>query len=162
MSRIARVTSAWLGDASSLVDAMRAGALTPSEALEASLAAIEGSSLNAFCFVDADAARRRAAAADPSLPFGGVPVGIKELEPVAGWPLSEASLVFKDRIASYTATWVERLDAAGAVAVGQTTAPEFGGLNVGVSKIHGVTRNPWNTDRTPGGSSSGSSAAVAG
>ena len=156
------MTPAWLGDACSLVDAMRAGELTPSEALESSLEAIEQSSLNAFCFVDAEAARKRAATADPSLPFGGVPVGIKELEPVLGWPLSEASLVFKDRIASYTATWFERLVAAGAIPVGQTTAPEFGGLNVGVSKIHGVTRNPWNTDRTPGGSSSGSSAAVAG
>src|SRR5437588_5248637 len=102
MSRIARVTSAWLGDACSLVDAIRAGELTPSEALEASLHAIEGSSLNAFCFVDTDAARKGAAAANPSLPFGGVPIGIKELDPVAGWPHSEASLVFRDRIASYT------------------------------------------------------------
>ena len=156
------MTPAWLGDACSLVDAMRAGELTPSEALESSLEAIEQSSLNAFCFVDAEAARKRAATADTSLPLGGLPVGIKELEPVVGWPLSEASLVFKDRIASYTATWFERLVAAGAIPVGQTTAPEFGGLNIGMSKIHGVTRNPWNTDRTPGGSSAGSSAAVAG
>jgi aspartyl-tRNA(Asn)/glutamyl-tRNA(Gln) amidotransferase subunit A len=156
------VTDAWLGDACSLVDAMRAGELTPSEALEGSLAAIERSALNAFCFVDGDGARARAASADVALPFGGVPVGIKELDPVEGWPYSEASLVFRDRVAAYTSTWFERLAAAGAVPVGQTTAPEFGGLNVSVSKLHGITRNPWNTQKTTGGSSAGSSAAVAG
>src|SRR5207302_4968230 len=71
-------------------------------------------------------------------------------------------VVLRERSASYASTGFERLVAAGAGPVGQTTAPEFGGLNVGVSKIHGVTRNPWNTDRTTGGSSAGSSAAVAG
>jgi Asp-tRNA(Asn)/Glu-tRNA(Gln) amidotransferase A subunit family amidase len=156
------MTDAWLGDACSLVDALRAGDLTPSEALDASLAAIEASSLNAFCFVAGDDARERAASADTSLPFGGVPVGIKQLDPVEGWPYTDASLVFRDRVATYTATWFERLLAAGAIPVGQTTAPEFGGLNVSVSKLNGVTRNPWNTDKTTGGSSAGSSAAVAG
>src|SRR5437879_7373606 len=126
------MTRAWLGDACSLVDAMRAGELSPSEALEASLSAIEASALNAFSFVDADGARARASRADPLLPFGGVPTGIKQLDPVEGWPYTEASLVFKDRVASYTATWFQRLVAAGAVPVGQTTAPEFGGLNVSV------------------------------
>ena len=156
------MTGPWLGDASSLVDAMRAGELSPAEALEASLSAIEASSLNAFAFVHAERAREQAANADVSLPFGGVPVGIKELDPVEGWPYTEASLVFADRVATYTSTWFQRLVAAGAVPVGQTTAPEFGGLNIGVSKLHGVTRNPWNTQKTTGGSSAGSSAAVAG
>jgi aspartyl-tRNA(Asn)/glutamyl-tRNA(Gln) amidotransferase subunit A len=141
---------------------MRAGEVTPADAVEASLKAIENSQLNAFSFVDAEGARERAAAADPSLPFGGVPVGVKELDPVEGWPHTEASLVFRDRVAAYTKTWLRRLTAAGANPVGLCTASEFGGLNVSVSKLNGITRNPWNLERTAGGSSGGSSAAVAG
>lgn len=152
----------WLGDACSLVDAMRSGELSPTEALDASLKAIESSQLNAFSHVDTDGARELSVGADPSLPFGGVPVGIKELDPVMGWPHTEASLVFKDRKAAYEKTWLSRLRAAGAVPVGLCTASEFGGLNVSVTKLNGITRNPWNTDKTVGGSSGGSSAAVAG
>ena len=162
MSSIAAVTGPWLGDACSLVDAMRAGDITPSEAAEASLAAVEASALNAFSYLDADGARQRAAAADPSLPFGGVPVGVKELNAVAGWPDTEASLVFRDRLSTYTNTWAERLVAAGANLIGLCTASEFGGLNISITKLNGITRNPWNTEKTAGGSSGGSSAAVAG
>jgi Asp-tRNA(Asn)/Glu-tRNA(Gln) amidotransferase A subunit family amidase len=152
----------WQGDACSLVDAFRSGALTPTEALEASLAAIAASQLNAFTHLDTDAARRTAADADISLPFGGVPMGIKELEEVTGWPYTEASVVFKDRVGQHTSTHVTRLAEAGAVLVGATAAPEFGGVNYTHSKLHGTTRNPWNPERTPGGSSGGSAAAVAG
>lgn len=152
----------WLEDACSLVEALRAGTVTPSEALELSLAAIGGSELNALCHLDVEAARSQAAGADPSLPFGGLPVGVKELEPVEGWPFSEASLVFASRLATETSTQVERLRRAGAVLVGQTTASEFGGVNYTSTKMHGTTRNPWDTTRTPGGSSGGSAAAVAG
>jgi Asp-tRNA(Asn)/Glu-tRNA(Gln) amidotransferase A subunit family amidase len=152
----------WQGDACSLVDAFRAGTISPSEALEGSLAGIESSALNSVCHIDADAARDAAASADTSLPFGGVPIGVKELDPVEGWPATEASLVFKDRIASYDATSVSRLRAAGAVLAAQTTASEFGGINCTHTKLHGTTRNPWNPQRTPGGSSGGSAAAVAG
>ncbi len=151
-----------MGDAYSLVEAFRAKALTPTEALEATLASVDASGLNAFSHVDADAARAAAASADVSLPFGGVPMGIKELESVEGWPYTEASLVFRDRIADHTSTQVERLRAAGAVLAGQTTASEFGGINCTNTKLHGTTRNPWNPERTPGGSSGGSAAAVAG
>jgi Asp-tRNA(Asn)/Glu-tRNA(Gln) amidotransferase A subunit family amidase len=153
----------WVGDASSLVDAFRAGERSPVEELEASLAAIEASDLNCFSHVDVDRARAAAESADVSLPFGGVPTAIKELEPVAGWPFTEASLVFRDRVATHTSHHVERLvDRGGVVPVGQTTASEFGGLNVSVTKINGVTHNPWRRGRTVGGSSSGSAAAVVG
>ena len=94
----------WLGDACSLVDAFRSRVLSPVEALDASLDAIEASNLNAFSHVDTDAARAAAASADISLPFGGVPIAIKELESVAGWPYTEASLVFRDRVARYDST----------------------------------------------------------
>ena len=152
----------WLGDACSLVDAFRRGERSPREELEATLVAISQSSLNAFCHVDAEAARAVADRVDVTLPFGGVPVAVKQLDPVAGWPLTEASLAFRDRVADHDATYIGRLRAAGAVLAGQTTASEFGGLNVGVTKLNGVTRNPWDESRTPGGSSTGSAAAVAG
>jgi aspartyl-tRNA(Asn)/glutamyl-tRNA(Gln) amidotransferase subunit A len=157
------VDTPWQGDACSLVDAFRRGERSPGEELEATLAAIAASELNAFAYVDGDRARDAAARADVSLPFGGVPTAIKELEPVAGWPHTEASLVFKDRVGTYSSHHFERLrDRGGIVPVGQTTASEFGGLNVSVTKINGVTHNPWRHGRTVGGSSSGSSAAVAG
>src|SRR5581483_2403841 len=129
----------WQQDACSLVDAFRAGERSPAEELEASLAAIEASDLNAFTHLDVDAARAAAAAADVSLPFGGVPVAVKELEPVAGWPETEACEVFADRIWSYDATAITRLRAGGANLFGQTTASEFGGLNVSTTKLHGTT-----------------------
>ena len=92
-----------------------------------------------------------------------MPVGIKELEQVEGWPDTGASLVFKDRIATHTAESTRRfIDDGGAVPVGLTTASEFGGLNVGVTKLNGVAHNPWRHGRTVGGSSGGSAAAVAG
>lgn len=152
----------WLGDTCSLVDAFRSKERSPADELEATLAAIEKSELNAFSFLDFDRAREAAEGVDPSLPFGGVPIGIKELESVEGWPNTQASLVFKDRISTYTGTVVLRLLQAGVVPVGQTTASEFGGLNVSVSKINGVTGNPWDPTKTAGGSSAGSAAAVAG
>lgn len=153
----------WLRDACSLVDAFRSGERSPAEELEATLGAIEASDLNAFVYLDTEAARATAAEADPSKPFGGVPVGIKGLEKVAGWPDTHQSLVFKDRRAEVTNTSVSRLrDRGGIVAVGQTLASEFGGLNVSKNRLYGTCHNPWQHDRTAGGSSGGSSAAVAG
>ncbi len=153
----------WQEDACSLVDAFRSGERSPVEELEATLAAIEHSDLNAFSYIDAERAREAARKADLTQPFGGVPAGIKELEPVAGWPQTEASLVFRDRVATRTSTIVQRFTGrGGAVPVGLTTASEFGGLNVSVTRLNGVTHNPWQHGRTTGGSSAGSSAAVAG
>jgi aspartyl-tRNA(Asn)/glutamyl-tRNA(Gln) amidotransferase subunit A len=152
----------WAGDACGLVDAFRAGQLSPTEALEACLAAIGRSELNAVCFVDEEGARARAATADVSLPFGGVPMGVKELDPVAGWPDTGASLVFQDRVGTEDGEMTTRLKAAGAVLTAQTTASEFGGINCTTTRLHGSTHNPWRQGRTPGGSSGGSAAAVAG
>lgn len=153
----------WEGDACSLVDAFRAGERTPVEELEATLAAIEATDLNCFSHVDPERARAGAAGADVSKPFGGVPTGVKELDSVAGWPATGASLVYRDRVAHHTSHVLERLEQrGGAVFVGQTTASEFGGLNVSVTKLNGVTHNPWRRGRSAGGSSGGSAAAVAG
>ena len=82
---------------------------------------------------------------------------------MAGWPNTEASLAFADRVVRLsTAPWSSGCARGGANLIGQTTASEFGGLNVSVSKLHGVTANPWDPSRTTGGSSAGSAAAVAG
>jgi aspartyl-tRNA(Asn)/glutamyl-tRNA(Gln) amidotransferase subunit A len=153
----------WQGDAVGLVEAFRSGERSPTEELDAVFAAVDSSDVNAVCFEDRDAARSAAAAADVSLPFGGVPVGVKELTPVAGWPDTEASVPLRDKVAEQTATMVERLVVrGGAVLAGQTTASEFGGVNLTRTELHGATHNPWQLGRTPGGSSGGSAAAVAG
>jgi Asp-tRNA(Asn)/Glu-tRNA(Gln) amidotransferase A subunit family amidase len=156
------VTGPWLDDACSLVDAFRAGTISPLEALDASIAAVEASPLNAFSHTDFERARSEARSADVSLPFGGVAFGVKELEEVGGWPYTEASLLFRDRVAAEDAVSVTRLRRTGAILAGQTTASEFGGINCTSTDLHGTTRNPWNLERTPGGSSGGSAAAVAG
>lgn len=155
--------SPWLDDACSLVDAFRKGERSPVEELGATFDAIERSNLNCFSFLDRDRAEAAAKAADVSKPFGGVPFGVKELDQVQGWPDTQASLLFADRVAKYTGNAVGRaIDIGGAVPVGLTTASEFGGLNVSITKLNGVTHNPWRHGRTCGGSSCGSSSAVSG
>jgi aspartyl-tRNA(Asn)/glutamyl-tRNA(Gln) amidotransferase subunit A len=159
----------WLDDAISLADAIRHGEVRASDALEASLAAIAQSKLNAVTFVDADGARRAAEQIDARVRggedaglLGGVPLLVKDLEDVAGMPTTYGSVVFKDNIADRDSVHVERLRAAGAVIVGKSATPEFGLVGYTATKLHGVTRNPWNLLRTPAGSSGGAAAAVAG
>jgi aspartyl-tRNA(Asn)/glutamyl-tRNA(Gln) amidotransferase subunit A len=153
----------WQGDACSLVEEFRSGRRSPLEELDASYAAIDASSLNAFSYLPREQARRAAEAADVSKPFGGVPIGVKELDAVEGWPETHASVPFRDRIAEYTGVMVQRIrDSGGAVLAGQTTASEFGGVNLTRTTLHGTTHNPWQFERTPGGSSGGTAAAVSG
>lgn len=152
----------WSGDIVSLVDAFRAGERHPREEVEATLAAVAGDHLNAVCHIDGDAAIVAAEQADVAQPFGGVPLAVKELLGVRGWPDTGASVPLADGIYAEDSIVVERLRAAGAVPTVQTTSSEFGGVNQTTTKLHGVTRNPWGTDRTPGGSSGGSAAGVAG
>lgn len=161
----------WERDAWELADEIRAGQLKARELLDTCLERIErhGQSLNAFCHLDPQRARAIAAETDrvvaegddPGL-FAGVPFPVKELAAAEGMPWTEGSLLYADRVADHDDDSVARIRAAGANVVGKTTAPEFGSLNYTRTKIHGVTRNPWSPDRTPGGSSGGSAAAVAG
>ena len=152
----------WLGDACSLVEAYRRRELSPLEALDACIEAIEASNLNAISHTDYDRAREAAAAADVELPFGGVPIAVKELDRVAGWPYNHASLVFEGEVSEFDHTVIERLRTAGAVLPVQTTASEFGGINCTTTRLHGSTSSPWMAGRTPGGSSGGTAAAVSG
>jgi len=164
------VSEVWERDAWEIADAIRGGKSSAIDALETCLARIDALNpdLNAVCHLDVPAARARAEEIDRQVAGGddpgllaGVPIGIKELAAVEGWPDTEACLVYKDRIAAYDDAEVAKLRAAGAVFVGQTTASEFGSVSFTNTPLHGVTRNPWNTTRTPGGSSGGSAAAVA-
>jgi aspartyl-tRNA(Asn)/glutamyl-tRNA(Gln) amidotransferase subunit A len=154
------------GDACGLVDEFRAGHRHPVEEMQASIAAAEANKkagLNAFSFIDPERALAAAARADVDLPFGGVPLAVKELESVAGWPDTEASVAFANRRGSHTSLQVERLTREGGMLpYAMTTASEFGGVNVTRTLLNGSTHNPWQHGRTPGGSSGGSAAAVAG
>jgi aspartyl-tRNA(Asn)/glutamyl-tRNA(Gln) amidotransferase subunit A len=152
----------WLSDTCSLVDAFRKGERSPVEELAAVYAAIDASDLNSFSYLAPEQALAEAQRADVSLPFGGVPMGVKELDKVEGWPLTEASFPLADQRADVTSTQVSRLRDSGAVMVGLTTASEFGGVNLTRTVLNGATKNPWNRGHTPGGSSGGSAAAVAG
>jgi aspartyl-tRNA(Asn)/glutamyl-tRNA(Gln) amidotransferase subunit A len=126
-------------------------------------------SLNCFRVVMAEEARLEAKRADEAVarneshgPLHGVPVSIKDLVDVKGVPTRHGSAIFDDNVpAANDDVLVARLRAAGAIIIGKSTTPEFGvkGLTDGPS--FGVTRNPWNLDRTPGGSSGGGAAAVA-
>lgn len=159
----------WLDDASSLADAVRRGEARAADALEGSLAAIAASKLNAVVHLDADGARRQAetidrrvaAGEDPGL-LAGVPLLVKDLEDAAGMPTTHGSVPYRDNVADHDSIHVSRLRAAGTVIVGKSAASEFGFVAYTATKLHGVTRNPWNLERTPAGSSGGSAAAVAG
>jgi aspartyl-tRNA(Asn)/glutamyl-tRNA(Gln) amidotransferase subunit A len=124
--------------------------------------------LNAFVHVDGDAALRAADAVDarrragePLPPLAGVPFGVKDLEDCAGMPTTRGSRWFADAgPAVRDDIHVARFRAAGAIPIGKTATPEFGAWGYTSGPLLGVTRNPWNTERTPGGSSGGTAAAV--
>ena len=139
------------------------GKRSPVDEVNAVFDAIDQNDLNAFSYLDKEGALNPCCnQADVSLPFGGVPIAVKELHNVEGWPDTSASLVFADRVSRFDGTMIQRLKAAGANLIGLTTASEFGGLNCSTTKLNGITTNPWNRELTPGGSSGGSAAAVAG
>ena len=154
-----------------IAEAVRTGERRAVDVLDEVLHAIatDNERLNAFVHVDEGIARRSAEAVDAMVargedpgPLAGVPFGVKDLEDCAGMPTSHGSLLYKDHgPVDYDSVHVARLRAAGAVPVGKTAAPEFGTLSFTKTKIFGTTRNPWNVERTPGGSSGGTAAAVA-
>ena len=148
---------------------VRAGRLSAVELLDYFLARVEriDKELNSFCFIDEVGAQARAQEIDEEVargedpgPWAGVPMGVKELAQVKGWPDTHGSKLLADRTATHDGTEPGRLKRAGAVLVGLTTAPEFGSTNWTRTFLHGTTRSPWNPERTPGGSSGGSAAAV--
>jgi amidase len=148
-----------------LAGRVRSGEMTASELVHACLERIDElePAINAFTHVAHESALATAAEIGPGdlRPFAGVPIAIKDNRPVAGMPLTMGSDLFGDYIAGHDAFCVRRLREAGFVIVGKTTLPEMGILPTTESRRSGPTRNPWDRERTPGGSSGGSAAAVA-
>jgi amidase len=144
---------------------VRGGEIAAREAVSAALERIEAvdDRLNAFVEVDAERALAAAAEIEPGdeRPFAGVPVAIKTNVPVAGMCMNFGSKFLQGHRPSHSAYLVRRLREAGFVVIGTTNMPEFGILNTTEPRHSGVTRNPWDLERTPGGSSGGSAAAVA-
>ena len=149
-----------------LAGLVRSGEVSSRELVEASLARIDevDGEINAFTFTDPDGALAAAdkVASGDERPFAGVPIAIKDLGvAVAGWPLTNCSDLYADFAPDYDSFVARRLREAGFVFVGRTASPEFGIVPVTESRRFGPTRNPWDTNRPPGGSSGGSGAAVA-
>ena len=144
---------------------VRSGEVAARELVATSLEQIEAQNpkLNAFVDVFADDALAEAGGigAGDARPFAGVPIAIKNNRAIAGRRLTCGCSLLENFIAPYDHNVVARLRAAGFVIVGTTALPEYGILNVTESRLLGPTRNPWDLDRTPGGSSGGSAAAVA-
>lgn len=149
---------------------VRSGELSPIEVTDAVLDRIEAvdPQLHAFCTLVPDRARAQArrvaddlaAGRDPG-PLAGVPLGVKDLISTKGIRTTSGSPAYRDFVPDEDDIVVERAVAAGAVVLGKTNASEFGFGPVGQNPLFPTTRNPWNTDLTPGGSSAGSAAAVA-
>jgi aspartyl-tRNA(Asn)/glutamyl-tRNA(Gln) amidotransferase subunit A len=158
-------------NATDLLALFSAGQASPTEATQAVLARIERLNpvLNAFCHVAPEAALTSAAASterwrkgEPCGPLDGVPVSIKDLILTKGMPTLRGSRTVEPNQAwDIDAPATARLREAGAVILGKTTTPEFGCKGETNSPLTGITRNPWHTDRTTGGSSGGAAAAVA-
>ena len=160
--------------AAQLLALYRNGVTSPVEVTQAVLQRINqlNPRLNAFCWVDEEAALQSARDSEARwfdhrnngtnvLPLDGVPASIKDLILTRGWPtLRGSKTVNPDQPWEVDAPVTARLREAGAVLLGKTTTPEFGCKGETNSLLTGVSRNPWNLDHTPGGSSGGASAAV--
>jgi amidase len=151
-------------DGTGQADLIRRKEVSAIELLEATIARIEriNRSLNAVVTPMYDLARRTAAGPIVDAPFAGVPFLLKDLlAEYAGVPLTEASDFLSDFVPGEDSELVVRLERAGFVVAGKTNTPELGILPTTEPRRFGPTRNPWAVDRTPGGSSGGSAAAVA-
>lgn len=144
--------------------------VSPVEVLEQTFNRIDETEEALNCFVDLkrDEAMQQAKAVETAVvkgenlgPLQGIPLSVKDLIAVKDMRLTFGSRAMKDNVAPIDAPGVERARKAGAVIIGKTTTSEFGCKGVGDSPLTGITRNPWNLSKTPGGSSCGAGASVA-
>lgn len=149
---------------------VRARELSPVEVVDAFVERIDrlNPSINAFVTLRVDEARAEALELEATLdnaneigPLAGLPIGIKDLTDTEGLRTTYGSRLYADHVPTRDAAVVSRLKNQGAIIIGKTTTPEYGSHVVTHSPVSGVSRNPWRTDLTPGGSSGGSAAAVA-
>jgi len=143
---------------------VRAGEVTPQELVEATIKVIEDrdADVNAVVFKRYEEALQEARDAKLEGPFAGVPTLTKSMDALAGAPahLGSVYLARTGRSAVEDSPVIRQLRDAGFIIVGQTASPEFGLVSVSETALHGITRNPWDLTRTPGGSSGGASAVV--
>src|SRR5438477_4865046 len=145
--------------------------VSPVEIVDALLARIDkiNPRLNAFVLINADQARREAKSAERALgkrgatlgPLHGVPFGVKDLVVTKGVRTTFGTPLYRDNVPTEDAPMVERMKRAGAIMLGKTNTPTFGWIGATHNLLFGPTRNPWDLERTPGGSSGGASAAAA-
>jgi Asp-tRNA(Asn)/Glu-tRNA(Gln) amidotransferase A subunit family amidase len=160
----------WL-PATTLAGMIRRKKVSPVEVVNAILGRIEALNpvLNAFVTLTMDQARREARAAERALgkrgarlgPLHGVPFSVKDLVITRGVRTTFGSPLYRDNVPTEDAPIVARLKAAGGIMLGKTNTPTMGWIGATHNLLFGITRNPWNLDRTPGGSSGGASAAAA-
>ena len=153
-----------------LAQAIRQKKVSSLEATENFLQRIDrlDSQLHSYLTLRQDEALADARAADEAVQMGselgplhGVPISIKDLEMTKGVTTTMGSAVFRDRVPDMDSIVVERVKASGAIILGKTNTPEFGQSGTTENKLGDPCRNPWNTERTPGGSSGGAAAALA-
>jgi amidase len=158
--------------ARSLAAAIRAREISPTELLEACLGQVDAvnGDLAAVVWRNDDDARQQARRATEAVvhsdpddlpPFFGVPMPIKDLTPVEGWPVTYGSWGAPEGPSAESELIVEAFQRAGFLLTGRTNTPEFGPITVAENSRYGITRNPWNREHTPGGSSGGAAASVA-
>src|SRR5436309_11550713 len=161
---------AWL-PATELAALIRRKQVSPVEVVDAVLDRIAriNPRLNAFVTLTEEQARRDAKAAERALgkrgvrlgPLHGVPFSVKDLVITRGVRTTFGTPLYRDNVPAEDAPMVERLKAAGGIMLGKTNTPTFGWIGATHNLVFGITRNPWNLERTPGGSSGGASAAAA-
>jgi len=151
-------------DALGLAELIARKQITPAELLNAVRQRVEttNAKLNAFCYLFFDKAEEQIKNGLGDGPFRGVPFALKDLgQYLKGTITSVGSRVWKDQVADYDSTLVTRYKQSGLVIFGKTTSPELGLTTTTESVLYGQTRNPWDLERTSGGSSGGASSAVA-
>ncbi len=151
-------------DATALAELVRRKEICAQELLDEAMTRCDrvNGALNAVIYRMDSKAAKAAAAADPAQPFAGVPFLAKDLgAPLAGAPLTSGSRLFANYVPEEDGELIHRFKRAGLVIFGKTNVPEFGLVPVTESELFGPCRNPWDTSRTPGGSSGGAAAAVA-
>ena len=164
------MTELWQQEAGALAKAIRSKALSSRELLEVYLARIDASNprLNAVVTMDPDGARRAASAADDAVargddlgPLHGLPITVKDTLETAGMRSTGGATELRDHVPTNDTPAIAKVKAAGAIVFGKTNVPKWSGDSQTHNELFGITRNPWDDSRSPGGSSGGPAVSVA-